>query len=202
MINPQEFNVNIPVNSAFTDTLNMQNTGGQDLIYDISVTYQGDNTGWISLSQSSGIIEPNQENNVSVSFYSLSLPEGTYNATINISDNRETTEIPVTLNVQNVETNEDIINVSNLDFKNYPNPFNPSTTISFNLKREAFVSLTVYNIKGEFVNTLISKKLTQGSNQVVWNGLDKYNRTVKSGIYLFKLKIDKKEFYKKSVLLK
>jgi len=70
---------------------------------------------------------------------------------------------------------------------NYPNPFNPSTTISFSLEVSGFVSLDVYNIKGQKVRSLVSDVRGAGEHQVVWNGCDEQGRSVGSGVYFYRL---------------
>lgn len=72
--------------------------------------------------------------------------------------------------------------------RNYPNPFNPETTISFTLTGTDDVCITVYNISGQFVTTLINDKLSAGEHSVIWNGRDDENRQVSSGIYFYRMK--------------
>ena len=85
---------------------------------------------------------------------------------------------------------------------NYPNPFNPTTTISFDLASESDVIITVYNIKGQKVTTLTDNHFENGSHTVTWNGKDSNNRSVASGIYFFKITAGKSSAMKKMLLLK
>jgi len=86
---------------------------------------------------------------------------------------------------------------------NYPNPFNPSTTISFTTPEESNVELSVYNIRGQKIRTLLNNQTTAGEHSIVWNGDDASGKKVGSGLYLYKLKInDKTEIVKKCMLLK
>ncbi|MCD4818455.1 MAG: T9SS type A sorting domain-containing protein [Candidatus Cloacimonetes bacterium] len=88
--------------------------------------------------------------------------------------------------------------------QNYPNPFNPSTTISFSLTTESTenTELIIYNLKGQKVKTFsnlpIYKSLKQ---QIVWDGTDKNNQPVSSGIYFYKLKTGGEMITKKMLLL-
>ncbi len=93
-------------------------------------------------------------------------------------------------------------NVSKL-IGNYPNPFNPETTISFSLTTESSenISLIVYNIKGQKVKTLANNNFDAGTHQVVWNGKDNNNHPVASGIYFYQLSIDDKVIASKKCLL-
>jgi len=65
----------------------------------------------------------------------------------------------------------------------YPNPFNPETTAYFNLAQDCTLELSVYNIKGEKVRTLINEELSAGEHRILWNGKDNQNKPVSSGIY-------------------
>jgi len=70
---------------------------------------------------------------------------------------------------------------------NYPNPFNPSTTISFRIPEAQDVKLIIYNERGQFVRTLLSRSLHSGNHEVVWQGLDQKGRPVASGLYFYRL---------------
>ena len=72
-------------------------------------------------------------------------------------------------------------------FPNYPNPFNPSTNISFMLPSDGFATLTIYTVTGQKVRELISEKMTAGINTVIWNGADVNGRKVSSGVYIYQL---------------
>ncbi len=85
---------------------------------------------------------------------------------------------------------------------NYPNPFNPQTTIRFKLVEESNVELNIYNLKGQHVTTLMSEPLEIGAYSIDWNGVDKNNKPVSSGIYFYKLKAGSSSFSRKMLLLK
>ncbi len=85
---------------------------------------------------------------------------------------------------------------------NYPNPFNPSTTISFELKVESPISLEIFNAKGQKINTLIDKKLSSGKHHIIWNGTDFHQKKVSSGIYIFKLVGEDYKYLEKMLLIK
>jgi|GEM_PF-6633664 len=73
---------------------------------------------------------------------------------------------------------------------NYPNPFNPSTTIPYLLSERADVSLDVYDLGGRFVRTLVRDAQGPGAYQAVWDGTDRTGRAVSSGVYLCRLTVD------------
>jgi len=85
---------------------------------------------------------------------------------------------------------------------NFPNPFNPETTISFTIPHQANVEISVYNIKGQKVKTLVNEKRETGTHHVVWNGKDNADHSVGSGIYFYRLVCDDVVSVKKMLLLK
>ncbi len=85
---------------------------------------------------------------------------------------------------------------------NYPNPFNPTTTINYNIANETNVELNVYNVKGQRVTTLINDRMQPGYHSVTWDGIDNDNKKVSSGVYFYRLKADDKILTKKMMLLK
>jgi len=86
---------------------------------------------------------------------------------------------------------------------NYPNPFNPTTMISFSIPNNSNVELSIFNIKGQKVKQLVSDQLSEGQHSVVWDGRDENNNPVSSGIYFYKLNMNgKTEAVKKCLLLK
>lgn len=70
---------------------------------------------------------------------------------------------------------------------NYPNPFNPATTINFALPTDAFVKLSVYNMLGQRVSTLVADQLVAGHHQVTWNGRNDAGIQVASGLYIYQM---------------
>jgi len=71
--------------------------------------------------------------------------------------------------------------------QNYPNPFNPVTSINYQLANDAYVTLTVYDIMGQKIRTIINEDQSAGFRSVVWDGKDNYNNSVSSGVYLYRL---------------
>ncbi len=70
--------------------------------------------------------------------------------------------------------------------QNFPNPFNPSTTIEFNLPEQSRVDLKIYDIRGRLVKDLAAKEFPAGLNQVIWDGKNDADENVTSGIYFYK----------------
>jgi predicted glutamine amidotransferase len=87
-------------------------------------------------------------------------------------------------------------------YHNYPNPFNPTTTISFNLPTEQDIDLEIYNSKGQKVKTIYSGTAEQGRHSMLWNGMDNDNKAVASGVYFYQLQTADKTFNRKMLLMK
>ena len=85
---------------------------------------------------------------------------------------------------------------------NYPNPFNPSTTIEFDLPRKSHVQLQIFNLSGQLVSTLINGVFSAGSHSVTWNGRDGSGRLMASGIYFYSLRTETTIQSRKMILLK
>ena len=70
---------------------------------------------------------------------------------------------------------------------NYPNPFNPSTTIGYGLAEASQVKLTVYDVLGQKVHDLVNKQQLAGTYQVTWDGRNGHGQQVASGMYFYAL---------------
>ena len=82
-------------------------------------------------------------------------------------------------------------------YPNYPNPFNPFTTISYQLPELSFVNLSIYNITGQLVETLVNRKVQPGYHNIIWNSTD-----VGSGVYFYKIVAGEYSATDKCLLLK
>lgn len=85
---------------------------------------------------------------------------------------------------------------------NYPNPFNPTTTLKFGLPSEQHVRITIYNITGEKVRILIDAAMEAGFHEVLWDGKSEFGQSVSSGIYIYELRSEGKKLTKKMLLTK
>jgi hypothetical protein len=86
--------------------------------------------------------------------------------------------------------------------QNYPNPFNPSTTIRYELPEEAMVNITIYDMIGRQVKTLINGSQTAGYKTTQWNATNDKNEPVSAGIYLYEINAGSFRKVRKMVLLK
>tara|TARA_B100001769_G_C21983843_1_gene528929 strand:- start:90 stop:968 length:879 start_codon:yes stop_codon:yes gene_type:complete len=86
--------------------------------------------------------------------------------------------------------------------QNYPNPFNPSTTISFSVPAEGNVVVSIYDITGRLVNTLVNENMSSGYHSVVWDGADMTGESVSAGLYIYSLQAEGVSLTRKMVLMK
>ena len=86
--------------------------------------------------------------------------------------------------------------------QNYPNPFNPSTTIEYSLPEQADVEISIYNLIGQRVSTIVDEEKPSGSYSVTWDGTDDNGKPVATGIYFYRLKAGSIQETRKMMLLK
>lgn len=87
-------------------------------------------------------------------------------------------------------------------YQNYPNPFNPLTTIEYHLPKDTYVTLRIFNIRGELVKTLKDERQSVGYYKIQWDGSDENGNPVSAGLYLYHLKADGFVQLKKMVLIR
>ena len=85
---------------------------------------------------------------------------------------------------------------------NYPNPFNPRTTIEFALNTEGFVKLKIFNITGQKVRTLASEPITAGNHTIRWDGKNNFGQAVSSGVYIARISMGGHVAAKSMLLMK
>ena len=85
---------------------------------------------------------------------------------------------------------------------NYPNPFNPTTTIAYRIPAAQPVKLLIYNQIGQYVTTLVDQPMMAGEYQVSWNGLDAKGRPVSSGLYFYRMLAGSEQLVGKMTYLK
>ena len=86
--------------------------------------------------------------------------------------------------------------------QNYPNPFNPSTTIKFGLPNSGNVKLSIYNMLGQEIKTLVNNSLNAGTYSIIWDGTNNNGIKVTSGAYLYRISAGNYIETKKLVLIK
>jgi flagellar hook assembly protein FlgD len=87
-------------------------------------------------------------------------------------------------------------------YNNYPNPFNPITTLSYDLPENSFVNITIYNLLGREVRTLVNQNQDAGFKSVIWNGSNSFGKPVSAGVYIYQIRAGKYVHTNKMLLLK
>jgi hypothetical protein len=140
----------------------------------------------------------------------LLLVSNIFAETITIETSNETYSFDLS-EIANISFSEDvsiedmttIVNSIPVKFlKNYPNPFNPRTTIAFELNSKGKSKLEIYNLKGQKVRQLVNKNLDSGRHEFVWNGKNDDNKQVASGVYFYSLTHEDRSIVKKMIVIK
>ena len=109
---------------------------------------------------------------------------------------------PGTSNIESLQLQNEIISESFTVFTAYPNPFNPVTTISYNIPSDGFVDVTVFDMMGRIVKNLVRSKQSYGYKSIKWNATNNQNQPVPTGIYIYKIEFGKFVANRKMILLK
>ncbi|MDP8202112.1 MAG: C25 family cysteine peptidase [Candidatus Tenebribacter burtonii] len=139
------------------------------------------------------------------SYIDLDVPNGTYSYNVrSVYSGGYQSALSTDAVIEHIQTNIDeiIIPVKTELTGNYPNPFNPTTTISFSTKEAGYVSINIYNMKGQLVKILVNKQLDAAYYDIVWNGKDNSDKPVSSGTYFYKMKSNNYTATKKMILMK
>jgi hypothetical protein len=101
-----------------------------------------------------------------------------------------------------LSTDKDVIPLQYILHQNYPNPFNPVTTLRYDLPENGLVNITIYDMLGREVKTLINQTQDAGYRSIIWDATNDYGKPVSAGIYLYQIQAGEYMQTKKMVLLK
>ena len=101
-----------------------------------------------------------------------------------------------------VEDNYPMLPTQFVVYQNYPNPFNPSTRIRYDLPEQSFVTITIHDLLGRNVQTLVKELQDAGQQSVVWDANDANGRSISSGIYLLRVNVGSESVVQKMMYLK
>ncbi len=139
-----------------------------------------------------------------MSYRDISIPIGNYKYSIVAQYTTGESKPRYTEEVAILDTSEQIDlkpHVTQLK-RNYPNPFNPATTIAFSLAGEQRVRISIHNIKGQTMKNILDEILPVGMHDVIWNGKNDHDLEVSSGIYFYKMETDSYTEKRKMLLLR
>jgi hypothetical protein len=161
-----------------------------------------ENASWLSASPASGQIAIGETVSVTITFDATNLSPGVYSTTVTVVDpHHGPIAVPVNLVVQAVtgigtQSEGNTPGSFSLE-QNFPNPFNPSTRITYSIPARQFVSLKVYNLLGQEVAALVDGEQSAGTHTVVWNAAN-----VSGGVYFYRLQAGSFAAVKRMVLVK
>ncbi len=145
--------------------------------------------------------------------YYIELNPGTYNMTFSAAGYQDSTLVSQVFTADgcyqyNITLNDEITDIKHTNnfpkstVKVSPNPFNPETNIVFSVEKDSNVEISVYNLKGQRLVTLLQKKVSKGEHSIRWDGRDGKGNILTSGTYLIRSAIGSKKTTSKAVLLK
>lgn len=158
---------------------------------------------WLTVAPTEGTLAQGATQPLTLSFDTAGLPDGPYQAWLVILDNAASSPevVPVGLTVQTYISGTGVPTVFALR-GNAPNPFNPSTRISFSVRTAGLAVVDVLDLQGRHVRTLLSGPVEAGERSLDWDGRDDAGRPVASGSYLARLRADGQVATHKMVLAK
>ena len=179
----------------------LDNLGDGELIFNIEVIFENTNP-WLEAIPDSGTVLPFSSEQI---ILSIDIPDTAqagqmYFADVIIHNNSITPRItlPIVLTVIPASTNQDDINPLHFALcQNHPNPFNPSTNIHFDIPYNTHVKLSVYDILGHRITTLINSDIDAGNHSVTFDG-----STLPSGIYFYRIDTNQFSETRKMILIK
>lgn len=161
---------------------------------------------WLKVTPGSGTIAPGESLELQVAYDGSQILGGWLEADLRLLTNdplRREVRVPVTLGLEGVSPVDDPDLPRRFALADAaPNPFNPSTTIAFDLPRAAHVQLKIYDVRGSLVATLLEEERPAGRHSVVWNGRDHADRAVASGVYFSRIQAGQWHATRRMTLLK
>ncbi|HUU29431.1 MAG TPA: choice-of-anchor D domain-containing protein, partial [archaeon] len=184
----------VPVGGIGTGAFTITNSGKADLI----IKKISNDNRMLAVSPDSAAIQPGQSKTVTVTFKPVSL--GSLEALIKIFSNDPENNIFFLKVLCRVPDNPKTFGLN----QNFPNPFNPSTTIGYTVPESSIgnVSLRVYDIRGRLVRVLVEEMKEAGTFSVYWDGRDESGCLVPSGTYFYKMQTEDFFQIRKMILLK
>jgi hypothetical protein len=159
---------------------------------------------WLAVSGSYNWLEAGESDQISITVITDDLENDTaYIGHVLVLTNGDVTSIPVHLSTgDNLSAGVSQIPKKFNLYPAYPNPFNPKTILSYDLPEDTQVRITIYNIMGREVRTLVNSQQIAGYKSVIWNATNNQGQPVSAGVYLYNIQAGKFRQTKKMVLLK
>ncbi len=157
---------------------------------------------WVTVGDFSGIVAAGAGEDIDLAFDSTGMADGTYLASLVVTNTAgDPVHVPITLIVGGASATGDAPTLLGLT-KNYPNPFNPWTTIGFALPAAGPVRLQVFDMRGRLVKTLHEGNLPAGHHSLMWDGTDSSGHPVNSGVFVYRMVSGEQVISRKMLLMK
>jgi hypothetical protein len=146
---------------------------------------------WVSLGHTSGSIAAGDSGSVWVYWHGVTT-EVIHEGYLGVYSNDpvhpvENVHLILEVNPDDIGDFTDALPTHYALHQNYPNPFNPSTMIKYDLKAKTDVKLTIYNVLGQKVRTLVNANQSAGFKNVVWDGLNEFGEQASTGVYIYRI---------------
>lgn len=183
---------------TFTQTFNLVNSGDCNWSYSIDVLAEN----WLSVSPESGNLPWGGSDEITVTFNSNGLVGGLYYGELEVSHNGTSGRItiPVTLDVATAATPTPSMPETYALRGNYPNPFNGQTEIAFELPTASNVTITVHNLLGQQVATVLNETRAAGYHSVNWTARTTQGQELTTGLYFLRVNMGGRDYVSKMVL--
>ena len=190
----------VPIGSRKIDTLRIDNYGTAPLVVSSATI----DSAAFTVSRSSFTIPAGSSDTIKVSFRPTQARA--YSGTLTLANNSPSSPVTVYLSgtgdfPNSVAGNEGFPTTYALD-QNFPNPFNPTTVVSYAVPAASFVTLKVYNALGQEVATLVNELKNAGRHSVTFNAVDDRGATLPTGLYFYRMKAGNFVSTQKMILLK
>ncbi|UCG50444.1 MAG: S8 family serine peptidase [Candidatus Latescibacterota bacterium] len=165
-------------------------------------------TRWLTVSPLSGVVAAGDSTDIGLTLDATGFPEGTYALELELTTNDPLIpryEIPVRMNVSDevsAARRQDVVPTHNRLYQNIPNPFNPTTTISYDVAESGRVTLTIYDVKGRRVRRIVDDERPAGRYRTKWDGRNGAGDLVASGVYFVRLELGTFVQTRKMIFLK
>lgn len=207
-INPLNYSDTLDIGQTRDFDFTIANEAIQTATLNYNVTIES-GSDWISLGSSAGAINSGATEDVTVTLNSSNLAVGDHVGTIKITSDanapggQQSKTLTVNLSVNSVTGigDENLPTVFALE-QNYPNPFNPETVIRYQLPQTEDVKISVYNLLGQTVRTLVNGQINAGYHTTRWDGRNQRGEQVTSGMYLYRIEAGSFTSVRKMILLK
>ena len=160
---------------------------------------------WVD-SDGSGYVNHMETSLIEISINANDMEPGFYESKVVVesmtTNEKDTVDLQLTVETANVGLDQSTIPLVFSLGQNYPNPFNPITQIRYGLPKDAMVNITLYDIMGRTIRTLVKSRQTAGYRSIQWNGTNDKGKNVSAGMYFYTIHAGEFRQTKKMVLLK